>query len=198
MWREKKGNQLAWRIRKKKEREREERVCSLIISGWWCWDTRQLMLCLSLPFSSPSSLSLPRRDEKGWSFLFLFESLSFSSSVSPTRFFGCDEAYHSASPLFLHVSLSLCTLLFSCLCCILAYLYHAGWVLSLSLHFPSIFFALLHTGRPAAARLFLCLNKWQLAAATTTTTTTTSLLLWLRAAVSSVKHKQSKEKSWKI
>jgi hypothetical protein len=42
------------------------------------------------------------------------------------------------------------------------------------------------------------LNKWQLAAATTTTTTTTSLLLWLRAAVSSVKHKQSKEKSWKI
>ena len=77
----------------------------------------------------------------------LSATLFFSFSVSPTRFSGVMKlitlrALYSSTSL----SLSLSLLPSFLLARILAYLYHARWVPSLSLRFPSILFALLHTG----------------------------------------------------
>ena len=118
--------------------------------------------------------SIPRRDEKGSSFpsltLFLFLLLSLQQGFRVWWSLSLCEP-------FILPHLSLFAPFFSLGSAILAYLYHARWVSSrFSLHFPSILFALLHTRRPGAAWLFLCLNKWQLAAATTAATAAILLL----------------------
>jgi len=148
--REERESTCTWRIRgKKKKKTKEDRVRSLIISGWWwCWDTRQLDAVSFCPMALSLSFFTLRPSSwwKGFEF-------SLCLRLSSFLFLSLQQGFRVWWSLSLcepfippRLSLSLSLLPSFLLARILAYLYHARWVPSLSLRFPSILFALLHTG----------------------------------------------------